>query len=380
MPGPNNRPRRDRYTQYPGSYGSGNPDPGYNDHPFLTPKGYRLFRESPLTETASLPTYPAADGGYVQPSEVHGNVVDGPTFSSPNSFSSPNHRDIPPAVNYKQSHGAIVNVLPSKNFPDVDTLGRIPLTPYFDTQLVVDSDNSQLRAIGKLFIYTQRSSWGDPAMGSAWIAGPSLLVTSAHNLFDTTDRTWSRSLEFYPGYDYYSVTERPKCRITSCHIPRGYFENPTTNNDVAFCYVDRNIGDIVNAEIPLETLTDNHFFNTTAVAIVGYPATSGFDFGKQLWRSRGEYLFSRSSGGDDDYSPVIATNFGGGASGCPWIAKDKKTDRYVAVGVTSGHAKLRYDPGEPNLMATVSPFFGPKMFAKLSDDHVFHQFRAGRNS
>ena len=107
--------------------------------------------------------------------------------------------------------------------------------------------------------------------------------------------------------------------------------------------------------------------------VVGYPAGSGFDFGKQLWQSRGEYLFSRRSGPDDDYSPVVASTFGGGCSGCPWLVRDKQGN-LVAVGASSGHAKLRYEPGEPNLTSLASPFFGPKMFAELENDCVFHQF------
>lgn len=71
---------------------------------------------------------------------------------------------------------------------------------------------------------------------------------------------------------------------------------------------------------------------------------------------------------------MIATNFGGGASGCPWIIKDPETERYQAVGVTSGHAKLRYVRGEPNLATLTSPFFGSRMFSELNDSPVFHDF------
>ena len=378
MPNPPQRRRRSSR-----SYGYG---PGDNDHPFLTPKGYRLQRQGRIGDAPPLPHY-APGGASPMPGEIiDGEIVylDGFDDQGPidQSFVDPEldgsysgSRYTRPYLSWKDSRGGIVNVRPSRKFPDTARLVRMPLTPYFETKPVRRPEQSQLRAIGKLFIYNPTNPWGEPASGSAWIAGPSLLMTSAHNLYDVTTRTWARWLEFFPGYNYYSTSDRPSCRITSCHIPRGYFDNPKANFDIAMCYVDRNIGDIVDAMIPSYPIEDSSFFDDTATAIVGYPATSGFDFGKQLWQSKGEYLFCRNSGGNDEYSPVVATDFGGGASGCPWLVRDPRgKDQYVAVGATSGHAKVRFEPGEPNLMATMSPLFSKKMFDILRDDHVVHEF------
>ncbi len=121
-------------------------------------------------------------------------------------------------------------------------------------------------------------------------------------------------------------------------------------------------------------IVESDFFDNAKVAIVGYPAGSGFDFGKQMWQSVGDYLFGHSNGPSDDDSPVLATDFGGGASGCPWIIKDTETGEYRAVGVTSGHAKLRYLRGEPNLASLTSPYFSHRMFSHLNDNAVFHDF------
>ncbi len=369
MPDPNDRPSRRKNPAYwPSSS---------NEHPFLTPKGYQLQREGRIGDIAtprSLPHYSAPgevffDDPFADDPEVDPNLGDTDLGGPRDSMSV-----VKPFPNYESLTTPLHNVLPSKKFPDVAKLGRVSLRPYFKSKPVGDITNNQLRAIGKLFIYTPVSPWGEPASGSAFIAGPSMLITSAHNLYDVTHRNWSRSLVFHPGYDYYSTVEKPTCRVTSCHIPRGYFDNPTTNNDIAICYVDCNIGDMVDAVIPTKVIDSSDFFNQTRVAIVGYPATSGFDFGKQMWQCQGDYLFSRSSGGDDDYSPVIATDFGGGASGCPWVMWDKIEERYVAVGVTSGHSKLSYVSGEPNLMATVSPYFGVRTFDRLANDHVTHEF------
>ena len=80
----------------------------------------------------------------------------------------------------------------------------------------------------------------------------------------------------------------------------------------------------------------------------------------------------QSNGPDEVFVPVMASDFGGGASGCPWVAQID--ERLVAVGVTSGHAKLRYAPEDMNLMSLTSPLLTDDLFDQLSDNHVFHEF------
>ena len=397
MPGPKQR-----------SYSSPNYSAGAdNDHPFLTPKGYRIMQNRNRAVSSVPVTFPefqyqgnpqyqyppngqliqdgvpiqqyAPDGTpiqfgqpipYGQPvvegQAIPGQSIPGQEFGTPPFSVSPEYFVEPP----------IQNIKPSKKFPDPTILAHHPLTSHYKSRLVTNPIGSQLRAIGKLVIQVSPDPMSEPATGSAWIAGPSLIITSAHNLYEFSTGQWSNSIEFHPAFDYYSPKEMPTCRITSCCIPRGYMENPTTNYDIAACFVDRNIGDIVGAEIPMRPIKDADFFDTTPVTIVGYPAGSGFDFGKQMWQSKGDYLFGRSNGPGDDYSPVLATDFGGGSSGCPWLIQDKKTKKLVSVGVTSAHAKLRYDKGEPNLMSLISPYFGSRLFDSLSHDHVFHEFES----
>ncbi len=322
------------------------------------------IQQSPLIENgldASTP-YPNVQ------LDQYGNVISGgivPIQEVPVDSNAPN--------SWIQE-SALQNILPSRKFPNPSRLGMMPMTDHYESSLVTDPQKTPLRAIGKLLIQATADASREPATGSAWIAGPSLVVTSAHNLYEFSTGTWASAVEFHPGFDYYSQEELPTCRITACSIPRGYMQNPATNDDIAVCFVDRNIGDIVGAEIPMRPVQSNDLFETTPVTIVGYPAGSGFDFGKQMWRSRGDYLFGRSSAPGGDYSPVMATNFGGGSSGCPWLIQDPDTKKLVSVGVTSAHAKLHYKKGEPNLMSLISPFFGSKLFNSLSDDHVFHEF------
>ena len=324
----------------------------------MTLKGLRLQREGrkrddpvPMNFPADPPPSPPAKDDEVPLSEV-------------DPFDFERTGDAP-----------LQNVLPSTKFPRPEVLGLTPLAAYCNSRLVSDPKASPLRAIGKLFIQVSPDPRRELAVGSAWISGPSTIVTSAHNVYDIGSGTWSTALEFHPGYDYYHWrSAKPTCRVTSCYIPRAYLDNPATNHDIAVCYVDRNIGDMVGTQIPLRPIQSNDLFNHATVAIVGYPSGSSFDFGKQMWQSVGDYLFGRSNGPQDDYSPVMATDFGAGASGCPWLIKDAETSQFSAVGVTSGHAKLRYTRGEPNLLSLTSPFFGSRMFDRLNDDPVFHDF------
>ena len=335
------------------------PDPHSSDnqHPFLTPKGLRLQQQGPRVFGGlplSLPDYPPERPKRDQ--RVPAAEVDPFDLSDPG--------DLP-----------VDNVVPSKRFPRLESLSGTPLREHFKTRLVSAAHTSPLRAIGKLLIQVSRDRPLELASGSAWISGPSTIVTSAHNLYDSNTKTWSQALQFYPGYDYYSDRPQPVCRVTSCYLPRRYLKNPATAYDIAVCHVDRNIGDIVDTQIPMETIGSHELFDQTPVAIVGYPAGSGFDFGKQMWQSIGAYLFGRRIAPGEDYSPAMATSFGAGASGCPWLIQDGPSGRYLAVGVSSGHAKLSYARGQPNLMSLTSPFFGQRMFDQLNDDPAFHEFR-----
>jgi V8-like Glu-specific endopeptidase len=340
------------------------PDPYDSEHPFLTEKGLRLQRMGRIGDPIEMPIYPAAPDAGVP----DGTVVD-PILrdraASLDVFDFSLTRTAP-----------IHNVMPSQRFPDPSVLAEMSLSPYYKSQLVSSSGTDQLRAVGKLFIQIASDPLKPLATGSAWIIGPSTIATAAHNLYDTNTRRWSRALGFFPAFDYYKIGESEpiSCRITSAYISREYMSNPATNLDLAICYTDINIGDIVDAKIETQTIPSDDFFDSNPVAIVGYPAGSGFDFGKQMWKSIGTYLFGQRSGPDSDAAPVMATDFGGGASGCPWIVRDQKSGVYKAVGVTSGHAQLRYVRGEHSLASLVSPYFGQRLFDKLADDHVFHQF------
>ena len=420
MADPNNRSRRRRSPHRESSYGP-------YDHPTLTPRGYELMKSSPLKdERYQMPL--------AEPARPHSHFNSNPSApveGRPVEYDMDGNRIIqifPPANHQwhpsvpqkpieedlrRQGAGSpaagspgqyflgrsspglgepslLQNTLPSKKFSDLSVLTRSPLTRYFKSNparlprvgsIGADASASalgpadrQLRAIGRMVIHVDDTSWDQPAFGSAWIVGPSLIATCAHNLFDSNHRRWSRAIEFYPGFNYYQAEAPIQCNVTSCYLPSAYLENPATNDDIAFCHVDRNIGDLVGAQIPIVPPENNHFFDNHRVTVMGYPAGAEFDFGKELWSSQGEYLFGRSSGPGDDYSPVMATNFGGGCSGCPWLAFDRNSQSWKAVGLSSGHARLYYQRGELNLMSLTSPMITQERLDRLTDDHVTHEF------
>lgn len=317
-------------------------------HPFLTPRGLRLQQQLQPHQNSDLPLPMPV----VSPGWADGSVA-------------------PPTVEELQRQ-LLQNIQASKRFPDPMRLKRSSLSRLFKTSLVSASDLPRLRAVGKLRIQFSADPNKPMGVGSAWVAGPSLIVTAAHNVFDSNTQQWARRVQFAPGHDGYSQGAPQWFGIDACAIPKFYQENPTTNADVAYLYADNNVGDIIDSSIPIEPLRDLELFENEAVDIVGYPAGSHFDFGKQLWRSRGKFLFGQRSGPGDPFGPVLATDFGGGASGCPWIVI--RDGNPLAVGLTSGHGKLGYGPNDTNLMSLTSPFFGDPQLESLFDNQVFHTF------
>lgn len=326
-----------------------------NSHPFLTPRGLRLQQQLP----AEPIPMPAVTPGWIQ-------------------LDSDLQPGIPPALSRtppspEELHDQLMqNVKPSLGFADPMELRTRPLTDLFQTRLVSQNEREKLKAIGKLRMQFSADPMKPAAVGSAWVAGPSLIVTAAHNVFDSNTRRWARRVEFQPGFDYYGETPKQWFSIAACAIPNRYRENPITNADVAYLYCEQNIGDMIPSTIPIEPLSSLSMFDEEPVDIIGYPAGSRFDFGKQLWRSRGQFLFGHRSGPRDAFGPVLATDFGGGASGCPWIVV--RDGQPKAIGVTSGHGKLGYGIDEPNLMSLTSPYFGENEIEDLFNDQEYHQF------
>ena len=351
------------------------PDPQFPDpqsHPFLTPRGLRLQQLPPLqtVQPRPLPQYPPAR----PPSEPPNQTPIRPPSEPP--------RGAPPqAIDRSQP---IVNIRPTLKHPDPSALGDRPLDDLYNVRRITAKQNDPLRAIGKLFIQIDPNRPQSLASGSAWVIGPNTIATAAHNLFDSNTRTWSHALYFYPGFDYYLANDYPTnetgespitCQIISGYLPAAYLQNPTTDVDIAICHTDINVGDRLGQTIAWQIIDDIDYYQSRPIAILGYPATSGFDFGKQLWRSVGDMLFSRQTSTTTDPAPVMATSFGSGASGGPWLVPDGRGG-YAAVGVTSGHAKLRYAPGEHSLASLMSPMINDRAIDRLQSTAIHHTFAA----
>ncbi|WP_044300421.1 trypsin-like serine peptidase [Rhodopirellula sallentina] len=363
-------------------------------HPFLTPRGLWLQQSGRVDLPEGVPLRSTAPGPPQHPSRQH--RVDDPDQSAHLPSGRPTSPEPPLLGRFDDSPlspGTLQNIYPAKRFGDLAALRRKPLEPLFRSALAADPfwqpvDASEVstaagqdrpsqniaRAVGKLIIRLPINHGSPYASGSAFLTGPNTLMTCAHNLFDSNTRNWSRALEFYPGYDFYSDQPQPFARVLSAAIPKAYLENPLSNHDLAICRLDTNIGEHIGVELTPQVVEHVEFFDSARVDILGYPAGSGFDFGKQLWRSRGRFLFGVSGGGEDDFAPTFATDFGGGASGGPWVTRDPDSNRPVVVGVTSGHAKLRHDHAEPNLMSLTSALFSQRNLDRLDGDFAEHHF------
>ena len=357
------------------------PDPSKNQtprpsgHPFLTERGLRLQMSGRVDYSVPqpLPTYPPTDGVPVESWPIEpssGERIAEATTPVPLPA-------VDPFDTSARRSAEIFNVVASKSFADPAMLANMPLDHLHRTSKVPDDAPESLNAVGKLFIQTTADPLRPLASGSAWIIGPSTLATAAHNLYDHSTGRWSRRLQFHAGFNYYDPPPPTHvCEITSGYLPRRYLQNPSSEVDFAILYTDCNIGDAVGHALPWETVDSLDAYEDDAVAIVGYPATSGFDFGKQMWRSVGSLLFGRFNRPGADPSPVMASAMGAGASGGPWIIRTSD-GALRAIGVTSGHAKLRHVPGEHNLASLTSPMMSRRLIDELETDAVHHTFATG---
>ena len=352
-----------------------------DSHPFLTPRGLRLQQLGRVDQSSprimpeyTVPQSPPRPPGTPRPSP---SGVPDPWQTAP-VMDPFEFESLPP--------DQPIGVIPSRRYPDANVLTRMPLAETYHVAKVsrpqISGDPSAdgvdpakpLAAVGKLFLQTSPRTDRGLATGSAWVVGPDTIATAAHNLFDSNSRTWTHGLRFHAAFDYYAERTRtpPPVRITAGSVPRRYLENPTTDADIAVCKTEFPIGDILGVNVPWLAVDDIEFYETHAVAIVGYPGTSGFDFGKQMWRSVGQYLFARQSSPGADPTPGMASSMGSGVSGGPWIVDVE--DGYRAVGVTSGHAKLHYVRGEHSLESLTTPMLSSRLIDQLQSDAVWHSF------
>lgn len=95
-----------------------------------------------------------------------------------------------------------------------------------DRQPVLDTSPFPYQSIACLELWGQAPR---SARGTAWLMGPRILLTVAHNLYspffskNQKDFAWARKVEITPGRTK-GVSGFGKCRATALAIPRAYYE------------------------------------------------------------------------------------------------------------------------------------------------------------
>jgi|GEM_PF-3182057 len=208
----------------------------------------------------------------------------------------------------------------------------------FSSRAVSTPEYSQapFNAVGKLKftgVDWTTCSGTSPYVGSAWLIAPRIIMTVAHNFFETNcvnsaPNVRSQNIVFVPGRggpdeESYSVIDFqnvPKFEMD----PQFGVPNPAAVNDVAVGILDRPV-DSKFGFIPV--VTDGSL-QPNLIRMLGYPVNK--DAGLKMWMCEGAYLPHESN----SFEFSMSCDFKGGASGGPWVV-DTQTG-WKAIGLQSG--------------------------------------------
>lgn len=215
----------------------------------------------------------------------------------------------------------------------------------FESRPVGDAEynNSPFSAIGKLTfsgVNWQTCSGVQPYSGTAWLIAPRIIMTVAHNLYEVNCRDESSNIVFHAGFK--SGTASEMYSVVNFKYVDAYPTNPASRNDVGIGILDRDAGSLGLIPPSVPVVSD-----LRKILAIGYPGNH--DNGQNMWMCEGEYSPELSS--NDEI--VMASDFGGGSSGCPWIVPTEQGFRAIGtqVGRPSGQS------GE----YSVSGLFGPQV-------------------
>jgi V8-like Glu-specific endopeptidase len=199
-----------------------------------------------------------------------------------------------------------------------------------DRTRVINPDSFPYFPVGLLKINHENS---DPSFGTAFVAGPNLLITNAHCTFGLDDNhfdtpAFAYSLEFFPGLNGASELEgySLKCNALSAHIPTNYYlfdPNVRSMFDWAIIEIDRDIGYQTGWYGSIENWFESNF----NVFSYGYP----LDKNKQMWQTSGRSLDIANNG----YYVSTTLDICGGQSGSPALINLNDNEKFM-FGVCSG--------------------------------------------
>jgi glutamyl endopeptidase len=167
------------------------------------------------------------------------------------------------------------------------------------------------------------SSSGNNYLGTGWIAGPSLVITAAHCIFDKSDGGWITSVKIFPGR---SEETSPETFFTSTNFraPKKWVDDENENFDYAAIILDEDIGSGLGY-FSIACQSDDSLKNSM-VNISGYPGSRAGEI--QLHHANRILKVSSSK----IYYDVDTE---GGQSGSPiWVYEDN-SQIPIVVGIHS---------------------------------------------
>ena len=114
------------------------------------------------------------------------------------------------------------------------------------------------------------SASGNRYLGTGWIAGPKLIITAAHCVYDKSDGGWVTSVKVFPGR---SETTSPEKFFTSTNFraPKKWVDDEDENCDYGAILLEEDIGSILGY-FSIGCQSDD-FLTNSMVNISGYPGS-----------------------------------------------------------------------------------------------------------
>lgn len=190
------------------------------------------------------------------------------------------------------------------------------------------------KAVPFRYIAYIRTNWpnGDQTIGTAWLCGPSAMMTSAHCVYDSARGGYAKSIRVWPARNG-SASPFDSYAVKSVHIAREWKTTGQQKYDFALMNLKTAIGNRLGY-FGVRYKKGASAYDGKHIAIAGYPGEHQY----QLWKMGGSVSESTAS---MLYYKVDTT---GGQSGSPVYCR--VPSEYYAIGIhgyggTSQNAGVR---------------------------------------
>lgn len=122
------------------------------------------------------------------------------------------------------------------NYPNVSLFQLVGK----DDRIVVDTPTQDPYSHVCYIEYTYAN--GTTTSATAWLAGPSIAVTSAHCVYDAGKGGWIKSMRVYPGYKKGQTPPFGSANVTKMHVYNAWINVGGARNDFAILELDNAIG------------------------------------------------------------------------------------------------------------------------------------------